>query len=117
MLASSVCEEGSVRPTDIHVVLSKTLGETKIKSIDVKKRFFQFFLLFKKPVFYVFYFLERFLFSNGEILYPTKLAKIRLNLLNSCVKGLLSDGFNMPAKTNSLMNSRSPETLSCILRQ
>ena len=52
----------------------------------MKNAFFKFFL-----------FLERFLFSSGEIFYPTKPAKILLNLLNSSIKRLLSDGFNMAA--------------------
>ena len=57
-----------------------------------------FFIIFIKNAFFNdFYFLERFLFSSGEILYPSKPAKILLNLLNSCIKRLLSDGFNMEA--------------------
>jgi len=56
--------------------------------------------------------LIRFLFSSGEIFYPTKPAKIRLNLLNSCIKRLLSDEFNMAGTKNFLM--KSPQTLSCI---
>src|SRR6218665_3902249 len=46
-----------------------------------------------------------FIFS-GDISYPTKPAKILLNLQNSCIKRLLSDGFNMAAIKNSLMKSR-----------
>jgi len=61
--------------------------------------------------------LEHFVFSSGEIFYPLKPAKIILNLLNSCIEQLLSDGFNMAAIQNSLMKSRNPQTLSCILRQ
>ena len=57
-----------------------------------------FFNIFIKNAFLtVFYFLERFLFSSGEILYPTKPAKILLHLPNSCIKQLLSDEFNMAA--------------------
>jgi len=41
--------------------------------------------------------LERFLFSSGEIFYPTEPDKILLNLLNSCIKRLISDEFNMAA--------------------
>jgi len=41
--------------------------------------------------------LERFLFSSGEIFHPTEPAKILLNLINSRIKRLLSDGFNMTA--------------------
>jgi len=64
-----------------------------------------------------FLFLERFLFSSGETFYPTKPSKILLNLLNSCMKRLLSDGFNMAAMKNSLMKSHSPQTLSFLLTQ
>ena len=60
-----------------------------------KKRLLRFYYFYKKPVFQRFLFFERFLFSSGKILYPTKPAKIRLNLLNSSIKRLLSDGFNM----------------------
>jgi len=42
-------------------------------TLDVKT-FFTFFNIFIKKT--VFYFLERFLFSSGEIIYPTKPAKI-----------------------------------------
>jgi len=70
----------------------------------------------KNNVFFPFF--GPFLFSSGEILYPTKSAKILLNLLNSSIKQLLSDGFNiLSAIQNSLMKSRtcSPQTSSCIL--
>jgi len=60
--------------------------------------------------------LEGFLFSSGEIFYPAKPAKILLNLLNVCIKQLLSDGFNMAAIKSYLTKSRCPQTLSCILR-
>src|SRR6218665_3464068 len=74
--------------------------------------FYVFYYFYKKRVFKVFYFLEGFLFSSGEIFYPTKFAKILLNLLNFCIKRLLSDGINIAAIQNSLMKSRSPQTLS-----
>jgi len=61
--------------------------------------------------------LTRFLFSSGEFFYIFKPAKFLLNMQNSCTKRLLSDGFSMAAIKNSLMKSRSPQTLSCILRQ
>src|SRR6218665_2064607 len=80
-----------------------------------KKRFLRFYYFYKKRDFNGFYFLEGFLFSSGEILYPTKSAKILLNLLNSSIKQLLSDVFNMAAIHNYLMKSRSHQTLSCIL--
>jgi len=66
-----------------------------------KKRFFTLFYYFYKNAFFnVFLFFGS--FSSGEICYPTifyitKLAKILLNLLHSCIKLLLSDGFNMAA--------------------
>src|SRR6218665_3172068 len=61
-----------------------------------KKRFLRFLLFFYKNAFFnVFYFWERFLFSSGKFFYRTKPAKILLNLPNSCIKRLLSDGFNM----------------------
>jgi len=41
--------------------------------------------------------LERFLFSNAESFYSKKPAKVLLTLLNSYIKRLLSDGFNMAA--------------------
>src|SRR6218665_2085692 len=59
-----------------------------------------------------FYYLERFYFLVREFCYPTKFAKMLLNLLNFCIKRLLSDGFNMAAIATSLMKSRSPQTLS-----
>src|SRR6218665_2170415 len=83
------------------------------------KTFFTFFIIFIKNAFFnVFYFWERFLFSSGKICYLTKPAKILLNLLNSCIKRLLSDGFNMAAIKHSLMKSRNPQTLSlsCIIK-
>ena len=45
----------------------------------------------KKRVFNSFLFFERFLFSSDHISF------ILLNVLNSCIKRLLSDGFNMAA--------------------
>src|SRR6218665_1528892 len=62
--------------------------------IDVKNVFYVFYYFYKKRVFY---FLERFLFSSGEIFYPSKPAKILLSVLNICIKPLLSDGFNKAA--------------------
>src|SRR6218665_1103708 len=83
----------------------------------------------KKTVFYVCYYFYKiaffngflffgtfFLFSSGDIFYPAKPAKILLNLLNGCIKQLLSDGFNMAAIKSYLTKSRRPQTLSCILR-
>ena len=66
------------------------------KIIFIKKRVFNVF----------FYFFKCFLFSSGNFFYPTKLAKILINLQNSCIKRLLSYGFNMAAIKNSLMKSR-----------
>jgi len=61
----------------------------------------------------VFLFFGTFLFSSGKFFYPSKPAKILQNLLNSCIKQLLSDGLNMTTINNYLMKSRSPQTLSC----
>src|SRR6218665_1424690 len=66
-------------------------------SIDVKK-FFTFFIIFIKNSFFnVFYFWNVFYFLVEKFFYPTKPAKILLNLLNFFIKRLLSDGFNMAA--------------------
>src|SRR6218665_1426569 len=67
--------------------------------IDVKKTFFTFFIIFIKNAFFnVFLFLERFYFLVGFL-------KLLLNLLNSYIKQLSSDGFNGAAIENSLMKS------------
>ena len=81
-----------------------------------KQRVLRFFYYFyKKRVFNFFYLLNVLLFSSGDICYPTKPAKI--NQLSSCIKRFLSDGLNMAAIKSYLMKSRSPQTLSCILRK
>src|SRR6218665_802327 len=73
------------------------------KNHRCKKTFLRFYyFLIKNAFFNDFYFLERFLFSIGKICYPTKPAKILLNLLNFCIKRLLSDGFNVAVIGNSL---------------
>ena len=83
------------------------------QTIDVKNVFQVFYyLFFIKNLFFTFLLFGTFLFSSEEFCYPTKFAKILLNLLNFCIKRLLSDGFNMAAIANSLMKSRSPQTLS-----
>src|SRR6218665_211775 len=75
--------------------------------IDVKKTFLRFLLFFIKDAFFNgLIFLQHFLFSSGTFLSPTKPAKILLNLLNSCTKRLLNDGFKITAILNSLTNSR-----------
>jgi len=61
----------------------QTTAQTIVETIDLKTVFHYFY---KKRVFYVFYFVERFLFSSGKFFYPTKPAKILLNLLNSFIK-------------------------------
>src|SRR6218665_3033790 len=67
-----------------------------LQTIDIKNVFLRFLLFFIKNTFFnVFYYWKCFLFSSGEILYRAKHAKILLNLPNSCIKRLLSDGFNM----------------------
>ena len=61
----------------------------------LKKRFLGF-LLFKKTRFLTFfYFWKVFYFLVDKFVYPTKPAKILLNLLNFFIKRLLSDGFYM----------------------
>ena len=91
----------SVRIHFIHTALFGTPMEKKYfifinlcknHRLDVKT-FFTFFIIFIKK--HVFYFLERLLFSSGKTFYPTKPAKILLNLLNFSIKRLLSDGFDM----------------------
>ena len=63
--------------------------------IDVKKVVYEFFRFLSY---------ERFYFL------------IKINLLNSYLhKRLLSDGFNLAATRNSLMKSRSSQTLPCTL--
>ena len=83
---------------------TKNHSKRVVKIIDVKNVFLSV-LLFKKRVFNVFNFLEGFLFSSAEYFHPTKPAKILLNRLNSCIKRLLSDGFNTVTIKNSLMKS------------
>jgi len=51
--------------------------------MDVENAFYVFYYFYKNAFLRFFYILERFLFSSCEILYPTKSAKILLNLLNS----------------------------------
>jgi len=57
--------------------------------------------------------LERFLYASGDIFYLTKPAKILLNLLNSCIKRPLSDGFNIPATCTCIKRSlmKSPQNV------
>ena len=52
--------------------------------------------------------MERFLFSSGEFFYPIKSAQPvgLLNRLNSYIKRILSDGFDVAALNNSIMKSR-----------
>ena len=66
--------------------------------IDVKKRVLRFFIIFyKKRVFNAFLFFECFLFSSGEMFYPTKSVKNPTKPAKLLHKRLLSDGFNMSA--------------------
>src|SRR6218665_3067680 len=81
---------------------------TILRLIDVKNDFYYFY---KKTRFKRF-----FIFSNVFYFLVVKFF-ILLNLLNSCIKQFLSDEFNMASIKHSLMKSRSPRTLSCILRQ
>src|SRR6218665_4171730 len=68
-----------------------------IRTIDVTAFFTSFIIFIKNGFLMFFLFLEGFLFSSGEICYPTKPAKILLNLLKFSIKRLLNDGFNMAA--------------------
>src|SRR6218665_2962779 len=86
--------------------LQMLLNESYV-GIGVKKRFF--IILLKNGFFNVFLFWNIFYFLVAKF--------ISLNLLNSCIKRLLSDGFNMAAIKNSHMKSHSLQMLSCILRQ
>src|SRR6218665_313565 len=66
------------------------------------------FLLFKKTRFNVLLFSRTFYFLVVNFFYPTKSDKILLNLLNSCIKRLLCDEFNMAELyKNSLLKSRT----------
>ena len=73
-----------------------------------KKRF----IILLKNALLTFLFLERSLFSSVESFFPSKPAKILINLLNSCIKRLLSDGFNMAAiKKLMFKKSSSPRAI------
>ena|SRR6218665_1211851 len=78
-----------------------------------KKRFLRFLFFFKDAFLTFFIFCNVFYFLVENSFSPTEPAKILLNLLNSCTKRLLIDGFKMAAidLLNSLTNSRSPQTL------
>src|SRR6218665_3134295 len=81
--------------------------------IDVQNVFYVFYYFYKKRLFNVFFiFLNISYFLVANIFYPSKPSKILLNLLNSCLKRILSDELNKAAMKNSLMNS--PQTMSCI---
>src|SRR6218665_749036 len=104
------------------MIKHKFLLTTFLYNIDVRNVFYVFFIIFvNKHDFKVFLFLERFLLLSYEIFYPTKPAKILLNLLSSCIKRLLSDELNMTfvSYENSIMKSKcraySLQPLSCIL--
>src|SRR6218665_3548924 len=81
-------------------------GSVYLTTIDVDlKAFFKFYLLFYKKrvlMFTIFYIcLLFFLVAKFCVL---------LNLQNSYIKRLLTDGFNMAAIGNSLMKSHSSQT-------
>jgi len=65
------------------------------------KHVFTFFLLFYKNAFTTFLLFERLLFSRDQNFYFF----ILINLPNSNIKRLLSDGFNMAAIGNFLMKT------------
>src|SRR6218665_1024446 len=88
-----------------------------VQIIDVKKSFTFLLLFLLKNAFLRFFIFRNVFFIVATLFHPTKPANILLNLLNSRIKRLLSDGFNMTAIKNSLMKSRSPQTLSCVLGQ
>ena len=65
-----------------------------------KKHFLRFLLFFYKISFLTFFiFWNVFYFLMEKCFIYTKPGKILLNLLNSCIKQLLSDGLNMAAIT------------------
>src|SRR6218665_3529905 len=73
-----------------------------------KNVFYFFTILFKKTRFNVFLFSRTFYFLVVNFFYPTKSYKILLKLINSCIKRLLGDGFNMAELyKNSLLKSRT----------
>ena len=65
--------------------------------IDVKNVFYVFYYFSKNHVFNIFYFWNVFYFLVANFFYPTKPANILLNLLNSCIKRLLRNGFYLAA--------------------
>src|SRR6218665_2331974 len=75
-----------------------------------KNVFYYFYYFYKNDALLSFFLFSRtFYFLVVNFSYPTKSAKILLNLLNSCIKRLLGDGFNMAELyKNSLLKSRSP---------
>src|SRR6218665_3258241 len=77
------------------------------QSIDVKKRFRFVIIFIKKAFTNVLYFLKFF--------FEWPISFIPLNLLNSYIKRLSSNRFNIAAIRSSLMKSHSSQTLSCTL--
>src|SRR6218665_141820 len=76
----SVSNELTLLPRVLSDTFCSSL-KTVLFSIYVKPVFYVFFNYFYKNAFFnVFLFLERFLFSSGEIFYPIKPAEILLNL-------------------------------------
>ena len=60
-----------------------------------RKRFLCFYYFYKNEFLTFFYFWKAFYTLVTNFFYPTKPSKILLNLLNSCIKRLVSDGFNI----------------------
>jgi len=97
----------SHRPTCRHKgVLFATLSHYRNHRCKIPFLLFSFF--YKKS------FLTLFIFWTFFILKMPKFL-ILVNLLNSYIKRLINDEFNMAAIGNSLMKSHNPQTLSCIL--
>src|SRR6218665_2226697 len=92
-------------PVALRRVNSDTVSIAVVGSIDVKKTILRFF--YKKLFFNVFIFLNVFYFLVAKCCTPSP-----PNLLNSCIKLLLSNRFNMAAIRNSRMKSHSSQTLS-----
>jgi len=79
---------------------------TSVVIIDVKNVFYVSYYFYKKRVFNVFYFLNVFYFAVDNFV-------ILLNQLNSYMKRLLNEGFNIGAIGNSI--AEVVKTLSCTL--
>ena len=93
----------------VYTALWNTMKQSSTQMSKTVLGFFIITILLKTRFLTVFSFFTRFFY----FLVATLL--ILQNLLNSYMKRLLSDGFNMTAIENSLMKSHSSQTLSCTL--